>query len=312
MEWQMNFLRWIAEWRNPVLDAFFGAITYLGSELGLIAVALIFFWCISKRDGYYLFMVGFVGTILNQFFKLIFHIDRPWVIDPTFEPVASAKPDAGGFSFPSGHTQTSVGLFGGIARTSKKNWVRALCLIPIICVPLSRMYLGVHTPQDVGFSIALALLLVFALYPLTMWAWESPKRMGILLGSCALLSVLYLLFTVFFPFSPDIDPVNVASGRENAHTMVGVLLGLCVIYFLDVRYLHFETKAPLLGQILKLVLGAAIVMGIKSLLKAPLNALVGEDMQHLIRYFILVVFAGGVWPLTFPFFARIGRKKEEA
>ncbi len=310
MEWQMDFLRWIATWRTPFLDAVFGAITYLGSELGLIAVALIFFWCVSKRDGYYLFMVGFAGTILNQFLKLTFRVDRPWVIDPTFEPVASAKPDATGFSFPSGHTQTAVGLFGGIARTEKPQWIRWLCLVPIIGVPLSRMYLGVHTPQDVVVSFILAFLLVFALYPVTVKAWQNPKHMAILLGSCALLSLLYLLFVLFFPFPADMDPVNLASGRENAHTMFGVLLGLCVVYFIDLRYLHFDTKAPLLGQIAKLVIGAAIVLGLKAVLKAPLNLLVGEDMQHLIRYFILVVFAGGVWPLTFPFFAKLGKNKD--
>lgn len=309
MEWQMDFLRWIAAWRTPFLDAIFGAITYLGSEMGLIAVALVFFWCVNKRDAYYLFMVGFVGTIFNQFFKLIFRVDRPWVIDPTFEPVASAKPDATGFSFPSGHTQTGVGLFAGIARTEKPQWIRWLCLVPILGVPLSRMYLGVHTPQDVGFSLVLAFILVFALYPVTVKAWETPKHMAILLGSCALLSFLYLLFVLLFPFPADMDPVNLASGRENAHTMLGVLLGLCVVYFIDLRYLHFDTKAPLLGQIAKLVVGAAIVLGLKAVLKAPLNSLVGEDMQHLIRYFILVVFAGGVWPLTFPFFAKLGKKK---
>lgn len=309
MEWQMDFLRWIATWRTPFLDAIFGAITYLGSEMGLIAVALLFFWCVNKRDGYYLFTVGFTGTILNQFFKLIFHVDRPWVLDPSFEPVASAKPGATGFSFPSGHTQTSVGLFGGIARAARRRWVRLLCLIPVILVPFSRLYLGVHTPQDVLFSFALALILVFALYPLTMRAWENPKHMAILLGSCTLLAFLYLLFVLLFPFPADMNASNLASGRESAHTLLGVLLGLCVVYFLDVRYLHFDTRAPLLGQIVKLVVGAAIVIGLKAVLKAPLNALVGEDMQHLIRYFILVVFAGGVWPLTFPFFAKLGKKK---
>ena len=164
MEWQMNVLRAIAEIRNPFLDTFFGLITHLGSEIGLIVLALIFFWCIDKRQGYYLFAVGFVGTILNQFLKLTFRVPRPWVYDPTFEAIESAKADAGGFSFPSGHTQSSVGLFGGIARSDKKKWLRYLCLVPCLLVPFSRMYLGVHTPADVGVSVLIALSLVFLLY----------------------------------------------------------------------------------------------------------------------------------------------------
>ncbi|MBQ8174323.1 MAG: phosphatase PAP2 family protein [Clostridia bacterium] len=311
MEWQMNVLRAIAEIRNPVLDVFFGAITYLGSEIGLIVVALIFFWCIDKRQGYYLFTVGFVGTILNQFLKLSFRVDRPWVYDPSFEAVESAKADAGGFSFPSGHTQSSVGLFGGIARTNEKKWVRYACLAPCILVPFSRMYLGVHTPMDVGVSILIALILVFALHPLVMRAWEKPKHMAILLGTCTLLSLAFLLYVELFPFPKGMDTHNMASGKKNAYTLFGTLLGLCVVYLLDARYLHFDTRATVLGQTVKLVIGAAIVFAIKTFAKAPLTALLGADIERSVRYFLLVLFAGGIWPLVFPYLSKLGKKEEK-
>ena len=308
MEWQMSVLRAIAELRNPVLDFFFGTITYLGSELGLIVVALIFFWCIDKRQGYYLFTVGFVGTILNQFLKLTFRIDRPWVYDPTFEALESAKADAGGFSFPSGHTQSSVGLFGGIARAANKKWVQYACLAPIILVPFSRMYLGVHTPMDVGVSIVIALLLVFLLYPVVMRAWEKPKHMALLLSACTLLALAFLLFVELLTFPEGMDAHNLASGKKNAYTLFGTLLGLCVVYLLDVRFLHFDTRATFWGQSIKLVVGASIVFAIKTFTKAPLTALLGTDIERSVRYFLLVLFAGGVWPLVFPQLARIGKK----
>ena len=310
MEWQMNVLRAIAEIRNPVLDAFFGAITYLGSEIGLIIVALIFFWCLDKRQGYYLFTVGFVGTILNQFLKLAFRIDRPWVYDPTFEAVESAKADAGGFSFPSGHTQSSVGLFGGIARANEKKWVRYACLVPCILVPFSRMYLGVHTPMDVLVSVAVALALIFLLYPLVMRMWEKPKHMIVLLATCVVLSFAFLLFVELFPFPEGMDTHNLASGKKNAYTLFGTLLGLCTVYLLDVKFLHFDTRATFLGQAVKLVVGGAIVFGIKTFSKAPLTLLFGASIERSVRYFLLVLFAGGVWPLVFPYLSKLGRKKQ--
>lgn len=309
MDWQMNVLRAIAEIRNPVFDLFFGAITYLGSEIGLIVVALIFFWCIDKRQGYYLFTVGFVGTILNQFLKLLFRVPRPWVYDPSFEAVESAKADAGGFSFPSGHTQSSVGLFGGIARASRARWVRYACLAPCILVPFSRMYLGVHTPMDVGVSVLIALALVFTLYPLVMRAWEKPKHMAILLGACTVLSLAFLLFVELFPFPEGMDAHNLASGKKNAYTLFGTLLGLCTVYLLDVRFLHFNTRATALGQAVKLIVGGAIVFAIKTFTKAPLTLLFGASIERSVRYFLLVLFAGGVWPLVFPYLSNLGKKK---
>jgi hypothetical protein len=52
-------------------------------------------------------------------------------------------------------------------------------------------------------------------------------------------------------------------------------------------------------------------LAIKSGLKSPLEALFGlfmDDPEFLARgarYFIIVAFAGAVWPLTFNFFSKI-------
>ena len=304
----MEFLHWLAAIRHPVLDAFFSVVTYLGSEIGLIAVGLLFFWCVGKKQGYYILFVGFTGTIFNQFFKLLFRVPRPWVLDPSFEPISSAVGDAGGYSFPSGHTQASVGLFGSMCMVLRRRLLRVLCLVPIVLVPFSRMYLGVHTPADVLFSLGLALLLVLVFHLVMEKAWGNRRRMALLLGATVLLAVAYLLFVLLFPFPADMDAANLASGRKNAFTLLGSLLGIALVYFVDERYLHFDTRAPLPGQIIKLVIGAALAFALKAGLKAPLTALLGIDLQNTVRYFLLVVFAGIVWPLTFPLFQRIGKK----
>ncbi len=305
----MEVLQWIATWRNPVLDAIFSGITYLGSELGLIAVGLFFFWCVGKKEGYYMLFVGFTGTVLNQFFKLFFRVERPWVLDPDFQPVASAVPDATGYSFPSGHTQSSVGLFGCILLTARQRAVRLFCFLPMLLVPFSRLYLGVHTPADVFFSFGLAILLVLAFRFLIDWAWDRPHRMAILFAATITLSVAYLLYVLLYPFPLGTDGPNLLSGRKNAYTLLGALCGMALVYFLDRRYIHFDTRATWPGQVLKLVLGAALVLVLKAGLKAPLAALVGADVQNALRYFLLVLFAGAVWPLAFPLFQRIGKKK---
>lgn len=310
MEMQLQFLHFLEGLRNPVFDAFFSLITHLGGETGLIVIALVCYWCFDKKNAHYLFLVGFVGTTVNQFLKLVFHIPRPWVLDPTLSPIESAIADAGGFSFPSGHTQSSVGLFGALALLLKKKRVWffgavAICLL----VPFSRMYLGVHTPMDVLVSVAVALALVFAAKPLLDRAWGDRKKMLLLLGGATLLSVAQLLFVSLYPFAPEVLGENVASAYKNACTLLGAQLGLIVIYLADELWLHFETKATPVGQILKVGIGGALAFALKAGLKIPFEPLFGEGREALPRYFLLVIFAGLVWPLTFRFFARIGEKK---
>ena len=75
----MEVLYFLEGIRNPFLDRLMMLITNLGSETAFLAIALILFWCVNKRQGYYIMSVGFVGTILSQAMKILCRIPRPWV-----------------------------------------------------------------------------------------------------------------------------------------------------------------------------------------------------------------------------------------
>ena len=120
----MSLLYALQELRTPFLGTAMVLVTRLGEETIFMVVAIVVFWCVSKVGGYYLLSVGFLGTVMNQFLKMLFRIPRPWVLDPNFDIVESAREAATGYSFPSGHTQSAVGTFGGLARMTKKNWLR--------------------------------------------------------------------------------------------------------------------------------------------------------------------------------------------
>ena len=117
----MPFLYFLRDIANPVLDFIFAIVTYLGDETAFLVVAIFVFWCVNKREGYYVLIVGLVGTVANQFMKLLFRVPRPWVLDPNFQIVEDAREAAGGYSFPSGHTQNVTGTFGSIAFFNKKD-----------------------------------------------------------------------------------------------------------------------------------------------------------------------------------------------
>ncbi len=313
----MQFLYFLEGLRNPVFDFFFSIITLFGEETIFMAVGLIFFWCISKYQGYYLLCTGFIGTMINQFLKMLFRVPRPWVKNPEFTIVESAREAATGYSFPSGHTQTSVGLFGGIARANRTRWLRIASIALCVLVPLSRMYLGVHTPHDVVVSIGVALLLVFVGYPLFMKAAKSPKAMYIILLSLTALSVGYLCFITFYQFPEEVFAVenvhNYISATKNAYTLLGCMLGFLVVYTADLKWLKFETKAVWWVQIIKIVGGLALVLAIKELARIPLDALLPGHINtwsRLIRYFLVATVGGALWPAAFKYLNKLSEKKE--
>ena len=45
----MRFLHALSELRNPVFDAFFSVITYLGGEVGFLVIAICLLWCGADR-----------------------------------------------------------------------------------------------------------------------------------------------------------------------------------------------------------------------------------------------------------------------
>jgi undecaprenyl-diphosphatase len=88
--------------------------------------------------------------------------------------VSRPRPDAnlteaGGFSFPSGHSAMSMAVYGclafALARTCR-GFPRAACALTgaaiVVAIGLSRIYLGVHYPSDVlaGWTTGAAILIV--------------------------------------------------------------------------------------------------------------------------------------------------------
>ena len=302
----MPFLYFLESIRNPIFDWIFATVTHIGEETFFLAFAIIFFWCVNKRQGYFILITGLVGTVVNQVAKLFFRIPRPWVLDPEFNIIESARAEATGYSFPSGHTQNVAGTFGAIAAYEPRRWKTALCVTIIALVGFSRMYLGVHTPLDVLVSLLVALGIILLLRPVFASDESFKKYMPYVVIGSVILSLGFLAYVISLWPDNTLDPHNYQSGLKNACTLLGCTAGLVVVHFVDSRYINFDTKAKWYAQLLKLAIGLGIILAIKSGLSAPLTALFGNEyVARAVRYFLIVVFAGAVWPLTFKKFAKL-------
>ena len=287
----MGLLYALESIRTPVLDKIMSVITLLGGELFFMVIAVAVFWCVSKREGYYLMIVGFFGTVINQFLKILCCVPRPWVKDPGFTIVESARAEATGYSFPSGHTQNAVATYGGMARYTNKTWLRVLLIVLAVLVAFSRMYLGVHTPLDVGVSFVVAAALVMLVYPLME---EADRRPAVLTRTIAVMVVCSGAFVGYLYLRGD----------------TGATLGMLIANIADRKYVRFETQAVWWAQLIKLAVGFGLLLALRAGLKAPLIALLGGSAAIAggVRYLLVVLFAGCVWPLTFWWFGRLGRR----
>lgn len=307
----MEFLYMLEKIRMPWLDKIMLGITTFGEETAFLVIALVVFWCVDKYRGYYVLGVGLMGTLLSQFMKLLCRVPRPWVLDEKFTIVEDAREAAGGYSFPSGHTQSAVGTFGAIAASAKNKAVIAVCIAVAVLTGFSRMYLGVHTPADVLVGAALSVALIFVLKPLVLG--NNKKYIPWVFGAMLLLSGAFLAYVELYPFPEGLDAHNFESALKNSYTLLGCCAGVLVIWFADEKKLHFDTKAIWWAQILKVIFGLLAVLAVKEGLRAPLEMLCGNVLvARAVRYFLIVIMAGIVWPFSFRFFGKLGKKAEEA
>ena len=309
----MELLYWFESIRTPVLDTVMSLVTRLGEETFFMIAALFVFWCWDKRRGYYLLAVGFAGTPGQPVAE-----DRlpgaPALGDRPGLHHRGIRPGGGhGLQLPQRPHPVRRGVLGRHRPLhTGRLWVRVVCIVLALLVAVSRMYLGVHTPADVGVSLLISLVLVLALYPLlesTLW---FPNRMYAIIGVMLALSLAFVGYMELLT-QPPVGSSEVlleayenwAEARNNAYTMAGAVAGVLVVYAFDTKLLQFPTRAPWWGQLIKLAGGLALVLAVRVLLREPLLALCGgHPVARSLRYFLMVLVAGCLWPMTFQFFEK--------
>ena len=190
--------------------------------------------------------------------------------------------------------------------TQKNKILRAICIAFMILVPFSRMYVGVHTPADVLVGSAMALVMIFAFRPLMLRG--NKNHIQATFTALLFLSILNLLFVELYPFPAEIDAHNYESAVKNAYTFIGCFVGVIIVFIVDEDKLHFDTKAIWWAQILKALGGLVVVLAVKEGMRPVLELFLPVMPARAVRYCLIVLVAGLVWPLTFRWFGKLGQK----
>lgn len=288
----MDFLRMLSEIRQPFWDTLFQYITIMAQEVFVIVVLCWFYWCHDKILAYSLGFTYFLSGLLVQGLKLTFRIPRPWILDPDFEPVASAVPAATGYSFPSGHTQSGTALFSTLGFNSKHKIWKCICFFFMLMIGFSRMYLGVHTPKDVLTALILTFVISYVIHKYLKKDLEKPEKakfFGLLLF---IICVLMFVYTCFFYFTQTEDQYMAKSAFKACGAGFGFALG----YYLERTKIQFTPPTTIKEKVLRFVIGLVSVVILMLFFELTLDKFL---VRKIISYFILVLWIVAIYPAIF-------------
>lgn len=297
----ITYLLWLQELREAtggILDGFLEGISDFVISIYAYLILAFIYWCVDKRAGMMAAMNIGIGNGINQLAKNIFCVYRPWIRSSAIVPSGNAIATAGGYSFPSSHTQVATAGFGSIAIWQRKRkWIVVLCGIMILLVMFSRNYLGVHTPQDVLAGLLLSLLVLRFNNWLIDWIEKKPGRD---LTVC-IIGVLFFLATLIFmtlkPYPLDytsdgkllVDPVNMIA---QGYTGAGCAIGFQVGWILERRFVNFEVPTGWKRKIGYFALGILSIIVVVVFFCEPMKAVLrtnGDIGYYLSRFFYFAI-----------------------
>jgi undecaprenyl-diphosphatase len=207
-------------------------------------------------------MMGWSGNrLVNGALKVTACVYRPWIRDARIIPYGDSMTTATGYSFPSGHTMNAGTVFGGVAvRKGTPRMLRVLLWITVALVAFSRIFLGVHTPQDILVGFAASILVMWLTGKLMTWIANHPEKDWIVVVVGIGLSALLAVYAAVKPYPADYDAngkliVDGAKMANDTFKAVGWTVGFLVGWILERRFVGFSTEVSLYKKLTRAVGG---------------------------------------------------------
>ncbi|MHB1293858.1 MAG: phosphatase PAP2 family protein [Anaerolineae bacterium] len=239
--WGIQIVLGIQRYTTDGLDLFFRLITNLGGPSLYVVTSVIFFWWIDKRLAARLAALYLLSHYINHWVKIRAAIERPFVLSE----LVVQKAYATGYSFPSGHAQATTTLWLSWCLIFRRRWLWPLGAAMVVLVSFSRLYLGVHYPQDVvaGVFLGGTLTLAYLAAAPRVGAWLAH---GSFLANLAAVLAVTALLTILVP---DAEAAIVA----------GAIGGLLAGFVAEVRWLDYEPDPTPRAVVSRVLVGGALV-----------------------------------------------------
>lgn len=272
---------------------FLKKMTFFGELNTTLVILALVYWCISKEWGTYL-MMGWSGNrLINGALKVSVCAYRPWIRDARIVPYGDSMTTATGYSFPSGHTTNAGTVFGGGAvRRDFPRLLRWILILIVALVAFSRLYLGVHTPQDVLVAGAYSFLMMWLTLRLMRWLEEHPEKETLVVCIGIGVSVLLALYAGLKHYPEDFDAegqliVDGAKMANDTFKAVGWASSFLIGWVLERRFVGFSTDASRMTKVTRCVVGLlgfyAVSLLLMPLIKEGLSGPVGTTLSCFVQ-----------------------------
>jgi len=271
--WGTRVIQSVQAWGNPVLDAVFKTITFLGDEKFALLIVPFLYWALDKALALRMSFLYLGSAYVNTVLKAAFAVPRP---SPSAVRVITPTE---GYAFPSGHAQTTTTVWGYLAAQVRKRWFWAVTAVLIVLVGLSRVYLGVHYPQDVIVGTVIGLALI-AIYNWLLHSYAGRIRLSL----PAKLAVAFVVPLILLALHAETD----------TGSSMGTLLGLGVGVTLEGEWVRFSSAGPWGKRVTRFVAGLIILLGLYFGLKVVLPEGI---LFRTVRYALISLWAslGAPW-----------------
>jgi membrane-associated phospholipid phosphatase len=233
----MGTIRFLQHLFGPQLHPLFLFFTGLGTSAVLWPLLLLYSWLVDPVFARRLSIAFAASFLANRILKELFNTERPFQIDQLLS-TPSAERTATGNGFPSGHSQNAATFYLAFAFRYRRRWLWIAAGLIVLLVGLSRLYLGVHLPEDVGGGFVLGALFAWAAggwSGLRVWrpSWNVligavtlvlAFAVGAEPGACGLLAGCVAAQPGFTPPTTAGGRIGIVLGGGAAMALTGLLL----------------------------------------------------------------------------------------
>ncbi len=300
------FLQRLRSALPPFWEKFFNAVSVLDLSIySILLIPCLLYWCMDKRKGQFV-LFSYVGArFINAVLKLTFCCYRPWIRDARVIPSQMALAGAGGYSFPSGHSSSGVGLFGSAGWAFRKSFwglLTAVFWIYSLLVLFSRNYLGVHTPQDVLVGALVGILALYLSERFLNWIEGNEAKDVLVLFVSGAVCVLVLIYFICKPYPVDyvdgkvlVDPLRM---QLSSLKQVGEFAGLFAGWFIERKWIKFSTDCSVLEKLFRFVLCGLGLLFVNRYAPLLLSAFLGTRGAVIMNRFVFIFYIVCVAPLV--------------
>lgn len=306
LHFNLAIVQFFADHRVPALTSFFRLMSLLGTANFYILIVILLYVAYDKRVAIRLSILVLVTITFNDILKLFIANPRPYVVQGTCSQHWAVSPSdahmlAAEYSTPSGHAMGSSAFYLYLFGFTRSRFVRAICILLIVLIGVSRPYLGVHYVEDVLFGWVIGLVLAIA-------AIRFGSRMAAAWAACShglQIALTVAASLVTFGVAMAIQHGHIDAQVSDITAYCGFLTGIVIACPLEMKLMNFSPRSSgvihtLLRYAISVFLMVFVLFTLKDFFRslAPGESVPGCALEYL-RYVAADVAAMLLAPFIF-------------